>query len=95
MAGMKIIPLIAAGDAAAHVEIGKARNDVTQLRAELDTEVERLIERVRTTEIAYLDHQAVIDALRLDLTAVECRIARLEVSLPAGKYEARKGVPEG
>lgn len=92
---MKIIPLIAAGDAAAHVEIGKARNDVTQLRAELDTEVERLIERVRTTEIAYLDHQAVIDALRLDLTAVECRIARLEVSLPAGKYEARKGVPEG
>jgi predicted nucleic acid-binding Zn-ribbon protein len=68
---------------------------VQQLRAELDTEVERLVERVRTTEIAYLDHQAAIDALRLDLVAMECRMARLEVTLPAGKYEARKGIPEG
>jgi hypothetical protein len=79
MANMKIIPLIAAGDEASVSDAA--------------TMVERLTERFRVIEMAYLDHQAVIDALGLDLGALECRIARLEKGLPAGKYEAKKGNP--
>jgi hypothetical protein len=101
MANMKLIPLIAAGDEAAVKDaatmIELMRDDVgheiDQIARVLDDDIERLTERIRTTEIAYLDQQAVIDALRLDLGALEYRIARLEQTLPASSYEAKKGVP--
>ena len=89
---MKVIPLIAAGDNAIRAS---AQLAIEQERERAIDDVERLTSRLRTVEIAYLDQQATIDALRLDLVAAECRIARLELSLPAGQYEARKAPLEG
>lgn len=99
MSNMKILPIIAAGDAAADAAVTQLRDDVTdmtdQLRADLDDEVERLVSRLRVVEMAYVDAQRLMVALRCDLGELECRVARLEKGLPAGSYEAKKGIPEG
>lgn len=89
MSNMKIIPIIAAGDDAIRVSTQLA---IERARNEGKDDVDRLTSRLRILETAYLDQQVYIDALRLDLGSAEYRIAKLEDSLPAGKYEAKKGV---